>query len=111
MADNRSIYTEDGWVRAEAVTGYGAKAAAERLAEDLARRLNHAGVRVFEFIDKNGQPTGAYEIHVRADQRLVESMTSADKRPHGVSGAEGQKMLNEPQGQRIARLLSKRGLP
>jgi hypothetical protein len=88
MADNRSIYTEDGWVRAEAVTGHGAKMAAETLAADLSTRLGGAPVRVYAFVDKKGNPTGSYEVQAKADQRRVEEAVNAKGRPHGARADE-----------------------
>jgi hypothetical protein len=88
MADNRSIYTEDGWVRAEAVTGYGAKLSAETLADDLSKRLGGAPVRVVPFTDTKGNPTGSYEVQAKADQRRVEEAVHAKGRPHGARADE-----------------------
>lgn len=88
MADNRSIYTEDGWVRAEAITGHQAKEAAEALADDLRKRLGGADVRVYTFVDKAGSPTGAYEVQAKADQRRVEEAVNAKGRPHGARADE-----------------------
>lgn len=105
MADNRSIYTEDGWVRAEAVTGHQAKEAADALADDLRKRLGGADVRVYTFVDKHKQPTGTYEVQAKADQRRVEEAVNAKGRPHGAR-ADEDGVLVDPNWPNLSKSLS-----
>lgn len=87
MADNRSIYTEDGWVRAEGVSGHGAMEAAEALRSDLAARLK-CEVRIVRFQDRTGKPTNAYEVQAKADPRRIEDAVHAKGRPFGRTEEE-----------------------